>query len=78
VRVLLTALAFTLALCVAAALAFAAVMLLAGPHAGLLPKLAETVVLALGWLVVLLVPAAVARLVWRLLGRPPSGSRPSP
>lgn len=42
-----------------------AVLLLAGPHAGLLPQPLEVAVVALGWGVVLGVPAFVARKVWR-------------
>lgn len=68
-RILLTVLAFMLTLCLSAVLGFLAVLFLAGPHGGLLPKSAETLVLALGWLLVLLVPALVARVVWRRVGR---------
>lgn len=64
-RVLLTVLAFILTLCLSAGFAFFAVLFLAGPHGGLLPRSGETVVLAMGWLLVLLVPALVARWVWR-------------
>lgn len=42
-----------------------AVLLLAGPRAGLLPQPLEVAVVALGWGVVLGVPAFVARKVWR-------------
>ena len=49
--------------------AFVAVIVLAGPHAGLLPQWAEAVVLGLGWLAVLVLPVLAARKVWRRPGR---------
>ena len=48
-----------------AAPAFFAVILLAGPHADLLPRALQPVVILLGWLAVLVVPAWAARVVWR-------------
>lgn len=66
-RILLTALAWLASLVLVAAITFVLVLLVAGPHAGLLPSWLEAVVLALGWLVVLVVPVLVARRVWRTL-----------
>ena len=62
---LLTALAYAAALVVVAGVAFVAVMVVAGPHAGLLPPWLEAVVLTAGWLLVIVVPVYVARAVWR-------------
>jgi hypothetical protein len=64
VRLLLTVLAYLASLAAVAVAAFFGVIVLAGPHGGLLPRSAEPVVLAFGWLAVLLVPAWVARAVW--------------
>lgn len=67
-RVLLTAIAYLLSLVVIAVLAFYSVLVLAGPHAGLLPGWLEAVVLVLGWLAVLVLPAVVAHRIWRYIG----------
>ena len=64
-RLLLTIGAYLGTLAVVAAAAFLAVIVLAGPHGGLLPRALEGAVLVLGWLAVLLVPAWVAWIVWR-------------
>jgi hypothetical protein len=63
VRFLATALAYVASLVGITLAAFFLVILLAGPHAGLPPSL-ETVVLALGWLAILILPVLVARSVW--------------
>ncbi len=47
-----------------AALSFAVVIVLAGPHSGLLPEWIEVLVLALGWMATLAVPVWVGRRVW--------------
>jgi hypothetical protein len=73
-RLLLTIGAYLGTLAVVAAAAFLAVIVLAGPHGGLLPRALEGAVLVLGWLAVLLVPAWVAWIVWRR-GR---AARPGP
>jgi hypothetical protein len=75
-RLLATALAYLLSLVVIAAISLATVLLIAGPHSGMLPSWLEPWVLGLGWLVILFVPALIARSVWRRLGRPahPPGS----
>lgn len=54
---------------VVAVVAFVVVMVLAGPHAGLLPQPLEVVVLGLGWVSVLMVPVWAARSVWCRLGK---------
>lgn len=64
-RGVLTILAALGAFLVVAPITVFAVLLLAGPHAGLLPQPLEVAVVALGWGVVLGVPAFVARKVWR-------------
>lgn len=64
-RLLRTALAYLASLAAIAVVVVFGVLALAGPHAGLLPGFAEPLVLAAGWLVVLVVPALVARRVWR-------------
>lgn len=43
------------------------VLVVAGPHAGLLPPPLEPVVVFLGWVVVVVLPAVVAARVWRRL-----------
>lgn len=63
--------AYVASLLIVAPTAFLAVMLVAGPHSGLLPDWAEGAVLALGWLAVLIVPLLIARAVWRRLERTP-------
>lgn len=65
VKYIATALAYVVSLAVVVVLAFFTVLVLAGPHAGLLPSWLEPVVLAIGWLAVLVLPVLVARLVWR-------------
>jgi len=68
-RLLATIAAYLGALIVVAVAAFFIVIVLAGPHAGLLPHFLEVVVIVLGWLSVLLLPAAAAWTVWRRWGR---------
>jgi hypothetical protein len=68
VRVLATLLGYLLALALVAALTLVGVLVLAGPHAGILPGWLEPAVLVLGWLAVLLLPLWVARWIWRRLG----------
>lgn len=64
-RVFLSLLAYIGALLLVAAASFAVVIVLAGPHAGILPHWLEAAVLGLGWLAVLVVPFLAARKVWR-------------
>lgn len=68
-RPLATALAYLAALAAVAIATFVVVLFVAGPHAGLLPRWAESVVLGAGWLLVAVVPVYVARAVWRHLAR---------
>lgn len=68
-RLLLTLVAYCAAFVVVAVLAVVLVLLLAGPHAGLLPQPAETGVLLLGWLALLGGPLWVARRVWKRLAK---------
>lgn len=63
-------LAFAVALTVTAAMVFFGVLVLAGPHGGVLPPSLHTATLALAWLVVVVVPILIARSVWRRLARP--------
>lgn len=75
VRILVTAIAYILCLAAVAALSFVIVLLLAGPHAGLLPSWLEPVILGLGWLAVFILPILAARGVWRRFGNAgPRGS----
>lgn len=74
-RLFLTLLAYVLTLAAVTLAAFFAVIVLAGPHGGLLPRSAETPVLALAWLAVIVVPVLVARLAWRRAARPATGKR---
>jgi hypothetical protein len=64
-RFLIVFLAFIGSLVVTAAIAFFAVLFLAGPHGGALPASLHTVTLALGWLIVITVPALITRWAWR-------------
>ena len=68
-RVFLSLLAYIAALLLVAAVSFVVVIVLAGPHAGILPHWLEAVVLGLGWLAVLVVPFLAAHKVWHLAGR---------
>jgi predicted membrane-bound spermidine synthase len=69
-RALFVSLAFFISLAVTAAVVFFAVLILAGPHGGLLPVsfhagVLVIGVLVIGWLVVFGVPLLVPRWVWR-------------
>lgn len=79
-RVLLTALAGLATLALTVPVALLVVLVLAGPHAGLLPHWLEPVVLALGWLAVLTLPVMAAQTVWRRTGMAHSrnAGRPAP
>ncbi len=67
-RIMLTAIMYLLSLAVVAVTAFFVVIILAGPHAGLLPRFLEAIVLGLGWLAVLILPVLASFQVWRRLG----------
>ena len=64
-RILLTAAAFALSLAAVGFAAFFAALVLAGPHSSYASGAGGVVVIAIAWLLVLLVPALLARLVWR-------------
>lgn len=64
-RIIATIVTYLLSLVVIGALTIFIVLVVAGPHSGLLPHWLESVVLGLGWLVILMAPAFVARKVWR-------------
>ena len=68
-RIVLALLAFAASFAATAVVAFFAVMLLAGPHGGLLPGAFHGATLAIGWLVVLALPTGAAILSWRRTGR---------
>ncbi|MGE0810419.1 MAG: hypothetical protein AB7N69_07350 [Immundisolibacter sp.] len=74
---LLTGLAYVATFAVVGVVAFFLVMLLAGPHSGMLPDGLKLVVILLGWISVLVLPVLAARLVWRWLAarRPRGASR---
>jgi len=65
VRYLLGVITYAVSLVAVAALAFLVVIVLAGPHSGLMPGWLEAVVLVLGWLTVLVAPVWITRTVWR-------------
>jgi hypothetical protein len=71
-RMLLTLLTFIVSLCLVAVAAFVIVMVLAGPHAGLLPQWLEACLLAAGWVAVIVLPVLAARTVWRKLLKTPA------
>jgi membrane protein YdbS with pleckstrin-like domain len=71
VRILLAILVYSGALLLVAAVSFGVVLLLAGPHAGILPGWLESMVLVLGWLAVLVIPILITRRFWRHLHRKP-------
>lgn len=68
-KILATVLTYLVSLVVIAGVAFIVGIVLAGPHAGLLPYWLEVVVFGLGWLAILLLPVLLARKVWRRFAR---------
>jgi hypothetical protein len=68
-RLLLVAATYLGALVLVTPIVFAIVIFLAGPHAGLLPQALEVAVMITGWLAVLILPALVARAVWKKFER---------
>lgn len=77
-RVLAATVAYALSLAVVAVGAFFVVLVLAGPHSDILPSWAGVIVLALGWLAVLLLPAFASHFVWRRLTPSNNSVKPSP
>ena len=69
-RLLITLAAYLGAVVVIGVAAFFVVLVLAGPHAGLLPRALEVLVLIAGWAVVIGAPLWVARVVWRRMAPP--------
>lgn len=63
---------FLITLAATAAAAFFVVLVLAGPHGGVLPSSLHTATLVLGWVVVAIVPILAGRWAWRRLGPPRS------
>lgn len=68
-RALATVITFGATLLATALAVSFAVLILAGPHGGLLPRWSEKIVLAIGWLAVFVLPSLVALKVWRRYGR---------
>ena len=66
-RIAKVLLAFFLTLIATVVVAAIVVLVVAGPHTGLLPPALETIVLAVGWLAVIVVPLLAARRVARRL-----------
>lgn len=62
-----TGLAYLVGLIAVAAMASLAVLVLVGPHGGLLPQALYRPVLALGWMAVIVLPVLFARWMWRRL-----------
>jgi hypothetical protein len=69
-RGLIAAAVSLVALALIGVIAFFVVLVLAGPHSDLLPDALAPLVIGLGWLALLLLPAWFARRIWRALGRP--------
>jgi hypothetical protein len=65
---MVTAVVYAVSLAVTGAIAAITVLVIAGPHAGLLPAFLEPVVLVLGWAAVLVLPIWISVRIWRHLG----------
>ena len=68
-RIAATIVTFLAALIVVGTASYFAVLLLAGPHGGLLPQPLQAVTIVLGWVAVVMGPFFAARAVWKRLGR---------
>ena len=77
-RWILTILAWLASVLIVTPVALFSVLVLAGPHAGLLPQSLEMVVLLVGWVAVLGVPILVARRVWKWSSVRTGNSSPPP
>ncbi|HKY92953.1 MAG TPA: hypothetical protein VJM11_18015 [Nevskiaceae bacterium] len=66
-KIAIAAFAYLGSLLVIGAATLFVVLVVAGPHAGLLPQPLEIVAVLAGWVIVLVAPAYVARSVWRRL-----------
>ncbi|MBL8516209.1 MAG: hypothetical protein JNM76_04475 [Betaproteobacteria bacterium] len=67
-RALILAVVFVVTLVLTAVAAFVLVMVLAGPHGGLLPRAFEPIVFIVGWVAVLAIPTATTVWAWRRMG----------
>lgn len=65
----LTALAWVVAAALVAPVCFFGAIILAGPHSSMLPSLIQPAVLLSFWVIFFAAPIALARFVWRRLGR---------
>jgi hypothetical protein len=68
-RVFIAFIAWAAAAAVLSPVCFFVVILLAGPHSSMLPSAVQPAVFLLGWIVLLVAPLLIARLVWRRTGR---------
>jgi hypothetical protein len=68
-RILLTAATFVISLVVFATVTIFGVLSLAGPHGGIVPMKFQWMVFILAWVIVLVVPALLARIVWKRASR---------
>ncbi|MES2624238.1 MAG: hypothetical protein V4628_03070 [Pseudomonadota bacterium] len=72
-KIFVTVLTWLVSVVVIGCITFFMVIMLAGPHAGLLPYWLESVVVVSGWLAILIFPALLARKVWRRFTQRESG-----
>lgn len=63
----ITAITYVISLAIIGAATLFLVLVVAGPHSGLLPSWLETPVALTGLLVILVAPVLIARTVWRRL-----------
>lgn len=70
-KVVLAILAYFVSLAVTTVIAWAVVMILAGPHSGFFPVAVEKLILALGWLAIVFLPFLVSWKVYRRLSNKP-------
>lgn len=63
-RILLTCVAYLISLLLVSAISFLVVIIIAGPHSGILPAWLEKVVLFSGWVAVIVIPIMAAFKVW--------------
>ncbi len=66
---LLTTLAILFSFVATAGVALVIVLVFAGPHSDILPSWLQPVVVVLGWVAVIAIPALVGRAIWRRLNR---------
>ena len=68
-RWLIAVVVWALATVLLAPVCFFATMFLAGPHSSMLPSFAQSLVVIVGWLILLVTPVWIARSAWRRVGR---------